>query len=347
MLDPVPRKTCIVFFIIDASASMAGIRIGAFNSAIEQTLEKFKEINADSADAEIEIAILTFSSGARWLTPNGSVKVEYYYWNDLTADESDRCDMGEAFRLLEEKLHRGSGFMQKPSLSYAPILHLITDGEPTDDYKKYLTRLQNNRWFKVSLKIALAVGDDANDAVLMEFTGSKESVVRVADGVNAGEKLKKMIQFIAVAEDNFYAVPVFLEGEILKKPSFHSVIHAVIPDNNALWQALQRIQNECGEDIFLSFGKFKSALADFMTGIGQNIVRLRKRTVEAVELGVYKRLKKAEQFDLERVVRVEIKKLRDEGIDETTAKEIVYALAKFLLKATNQIWYLLMTMIGI
>ena len=65
------RKSLPVFFIVDTSGGMAGSSIAALNSAIEQMLEKLKEMNDASADAEIEIAFLEFSSGARWLTPMG------------------------------------------------------------------------------------------------------------------------------------------------------------------------------------------------------------------------------------------------------------------------------------
>ena len=203
--ESVPRRTAILFFIIDTSGSMVGTRIGAVNSAIEQTLEKLREMNADNADAEIEVAMLEFSSGARWLTPNGPVKVENYYWNDLDAD--GLTAMGDAFCKLEEKLHQSSGFMQRASGSYAPVLFLMSDGEPNDDYKTHLSKLQKNSWFKASTKVALAIGDEANDQVLMEFTGSKEAVVRVPDGVNAGEKLAKMVQFIAVASSQVASTP--------------------------------------------------------------------------------------------------------------------------------------------
>jgi len=225
----VPRKTTMLFFIIDTSGSMAGTRIGAVNSAIEQTLEKLREMNADSADAEIEVALLEFSSGARWLTPNGPMKVENYYWSDLDAD--GLTAMGEAFRMLEEKLHKSSGFMQRASGSYAPVLFLMSDGEPNDDYKTHLARLQNNGWFKASTKVALAIGDEANDYVLMEFTGSKEAVVRVPDGRNAGEKLAKMVQFIAVTSSQVASNPTD-SSDKTKQEQLEEALQAAVNDDD-------------------------------------------------------------------------------------------------------------------
>jgi len=313
---------------------MAGERIGAINSAMEQTLEEFREMNKENADVEIEIAVLEFSSGARWLTPSGPMKAENFFWNDLVA--SGRADMGEAFRILEEKLCNRSGFLQRASRYYCPIIFLISCAEPTDDYKTPLAELHRNNRFHESLKITLAIGDEANDHILEEFAGSKESVIRVFGSTNIGGMLTKMVQFIPY-DDEYCSCRCSYCGSYYNGYSRHvhhcfpSEVHQVIPNNNVLWQALKRVRNEGGKDIFFSAGKFKSALADLLTGIGQDIIRLRKRTVEAVELGVYRRLKEAEQSDLERVVRVEIKRLHDEGISDTTAREIVYALAKFFV----------------
>ena len=104
-----PREVVPLFFIVDTSGSMAGTYIGAVNSAIEETLEELREMNDESNDAEVEVAVLEFSDGAKWITQNGPVKVENYYWNPLNA--SGLTAMGEAFRMLEEKLHSTSGFL--------------------------------------------------------------------------------------------------------------------------------------------------------------------------------------------------------------------------------------------
>ena len=196
----IPRKTCLVFFLVDTSDFMAGQKIAALNSAIEETLAKFSEMNAVSADIEIEVAFLEFSYGARWLTPNGPIKVENYFWSDL--DAGGLSDMGEAFRLLEEKLQTGdNGFFKREKFYYSPILWLMSAAAPSDDYKAHLIKLKENKWFKKSIKIALAIGDDVNDLLLTEFTGRKTAVVRVPDGISTGYKLSKMVRFIAPWDD--------------------------------------------------------------------------------------------------------------------------------------------------
>ncbi len=78
--------------------------------------------------------------------------------------------------------------------SFAPAIFLLSDGEPTDDYELAFEQLSRNNWFKKAIKVAIAIGDEANKNVLAQFTGSKEAVVTV----HTPETLKKWIQFVSV-----------------------------------------------------------------------------------------------------------------------------------------------------
>ena len=215
--DGMPRKVIVVFFLIDTSGSMAGTRIGAVNSAIEETLVIIRDMNDTNPDAVVEVALMTFDSGAEWLTQNGPVKPENYFFQHLSV--GGLTAMGEAFRLLEEKLHKSSGWMNNASGSGAPIIFLMSDGEPNDqDWESKLTALKNNKWFGASGKVALAVGDDADTSVLERFTGTPEAVVKYSDG-DSPSKLAAMIKFIAVrstqiASGDFGSTPATMQDVI-------------------------------------------------------------------------------------------------------------------------------------
>ncbi|MCL1921423.1 MAG: VWA domain-containing protein [Kiritimatiellaeota bacterium] len=187
----IPRKTMVLFFVVDTSGSMEGSKIGAVNSAIEEVIPELKNLSDANADAQIKIAVLEFSSGARWLTPNGPVEAENYVWRDI--DASGVTDLGDACLKLNEKLST-KGFMQEATGSFAPAIFLMSDGAPTDDYKTGLDKLKQNAWFKKAIKVSVAIGDDADSGVLSEFTGSSESVVTVHNVAT----LKKMIKFVSV-----------------------------------------------------------------------------------------------------------------------------------------------------
>ncbi|MGN0114756.1 MAG: VWA domain-containing protein [Acutalibacteraceae bacterium] len=186
----VARRTMTLFFLVDSSGSMDGSKMGTLNSAIEEVLPEICKLSGENADAAIKIAVLEFSSGARWVTP-APIDASDFRWNDLNAD--GLTDFGEMCKMLNEKLSR-KAFMSDVAGSFAPAIFLLSDGEPTDDYQKELGKLKENNWFKKAIKVAVAIGDDANKDVLAEFTGNKEAVITV----HTPEALTKMIRFVSV-----------------------------------------------------------------------------------------------------------------------------------------------------
>ena len=74
-VEGIKKRTATVFFIIDQSGSMEGTKIGSVNHAMGESIPEMCKIVKDSADAELDVAVLLFSNGATWLTPS-PVKVE-------------------------------------------------------------------------------------------------------------------------------------------------------------------------------------------------------------------------------------------------------------------------------
>jgi len=187
------RRTMVLFFMLDTSGSMQGTKIGAVNHAIGEIIPEIKTISATNADAQIKIAVMAFSNGAEWLTKNGPEEAETYTWRTLQA--AGITDMGEACKQLAKKLStKEGGFMREATGSYAPAIFLMSDGEPTDDFDSGLSVLKENNWFKSAVKVAIAIGDDANTDVLAKFVGTPEGVITARDP----ETLKKWIKFVSV-----------------------------------------------------------------------------------------------------------------------------------------------------
>jgi len=191
----IPRRTMVLFFIIDTSGSMSGSKIGAVNTAIREVIPEIKDLSEGNADALIKIAVLEFSSGARWITENGPVEASQFNWKNMEA--AGCTDFGAACKALKEKLSATKGFMQEATGSFAPALFLLSDGGPTDDWKTELDQLWKNNWFKASVKVAVAIGDDADKDVLKEFTNTKGSMEAVLEAHNSAT-LMKMIKFVSV-----------------------------------------------------------------------------------------------------------------------------------------------------
>ena len=186
----VPRRTMTLFFVIDTSGSMEGNKIGAVNDAVVNVLPMLDEISQTNPDAEIKVAALEFSTGCQWLYNEPKLASEFV-WQDVKA--GGLTSLGAACAELSGKLSR-SGYMQAASGSFAPAIILLSDGGPTDDFHGGLTKLKANNWFKAAIKIAIAIGDDADKDVLKDFTGSSEAVFTVHNI----EALKQIIRVVAV-----------------------------------------------------------------------------------------------------------------------------------------------------
>lgn len=164
--------------------------MGAVNDAIVNILPMLEDISSSNPDAEIKVAALEFSNGTKWLY-NEPKSVEDFKWIDAQA--GGLTSLGEACLELNGKLSR-SGYMKSASGSYAPAIILLSDGGPTDNFDGGIQTLQGNNWFKNAIRIAIAIGDDADLNVLSRFTGNSEAVIKVSN-INA---LKQIIRVVAV-----------------------------------------------------------------------------------------------------------------------------------------------------
>jgi uncharacterized protein YegL len=187
----VPRREMVLFFVADTSGSMHGTKIQSLNQAIKEVIPMLNEISSNNADAQIKIAALQFSSGCEWMYDEPK-SVSDFKWQDLSS--GGLTDLGAACLELNNKLSR-KAYMQSATGAFAPVIILMSDGEPTDDYYRGIENLKENKWFNAAIKIAIAIGSEANMDVLKEFSGSIESVI----AVHNIEALKKIIRLASVS----------------------------------------------------------------------------------------------------------------------------------------------------
>lgn len=199
----VSKKSLVIFFLIDTSGSMRGKKMGELNTVMEELIPEIRKVG--EADTDVKLAVLTFSTGIKWMYSE-PVSIEDFEWTRLEA--SGVTSMGEAFNELSERMSR-NGFLNSPSLSFAPVIFLMTDGYPSDDYKAGLETLKANSWYKFGLKAALGIGSEANDEMLAEFTGSEETVVHAY----SGNQLAQMIKIVAVTASQIGSKSMTLSDE--------------------------------------------------------------------------------------------------------------------------------------
>ena len=169
---PPAKKSMVIFFLVDTSKSMEGSKLESLNRVMGDILPEL--IGVGEAGTDVKVAVMSFSSGCEWITPEPVLIEEYQRWENLSADGV--TDLGDACEELCQKLSRNS-FLRAPSLSYAPVIFLMTDGYPTDNYKK-----------------GFEIGSNVDLDVLREFTDDEELVLQAC----GAEMLKKLVREIAV-----------------------------------------------------------------------------------------------------------------------------------------------------
>jgi uncharacterized protein YegL len=146
---------------------MSGSKIQSLNFAIREAIKPMQQTAGDNPHAQVLVRAVTFSTGARWhlATPT---PVASFQWTDVPA--SGVTDMGKALKLVSEQL-------KIPPMSdraLPPILVLVSDGQPTDDFGTGLKALMAQPWAKRAVRLAIAVGNDADKGVLSKFIGHSE-----------------------------------------------------------------------------------------------------------------------------------------------------------------------------
>ena len=177
-------------WIADTSGSMsADGKMQALNTAIREALPHMQKEAENNPNASVLVRTITFSSGARWVSAD-PVPVDAFRWQDLSAD--GETDLGKAFSLVAEQLTMPP--MEERALP--PVLVLLSDGQPTDAYEKSLQELLGLPWGKKAVRIAIAIGEDADTEVLQKFIGHPELKPLQA---NNPEALVRYIKWVSTA----------------------------------------------------------------------------------------------------------------------------------------------------
>lgn len=236
----VSKKSLVIFFLIDTSGSMRGKKMGELNTVMEELIPEIRRVG--EADTDVKVAVLTFGTNVNWMY-SSPVSIEDFEWTRLRAEGV--TSMGEAFKELSLRMSRNS-FLNSPSLSFAPVIFLMTDGYPSDDYKAGLKELQSNSWYKFGLKAALGIGNEANDNMLAEFTGTMDTVVHAY----SGGQLAQMIKIVAVTASQIGSKSMTLSDETNKEVSEDDVFAS---KQKLLGQQIQGFVNNKDEDDTVPF----------------------------------------------------------------------------------------------
>lgn len=132
-------------WMVDCSGSMYGEKIQMLNTAIKETIPDMRNVASENATAKVLVRVLKFSNGAQWQSAT-PIEVDKFNWTDIEAE--GLTDMGKALTMVAEQLKTPP----MPERALPPVLVLISDGQPTDDFNKGLDLLMKEPWGKKSSK---------------------------------------------------------------------------------------------------------------------------------------------------------------------------------------------------
>ncbi|MGC9469178.1 MAG: vWA domain-containing protein [Anaerolineae bacterium] len=177
-------------WIADCSGSMkTDGKIQALNVAIREAIPHMQKVASENPNAQVLVRAIKFSSGAQWHISQPT-PVEDFKWEDLQADGV--TDMGKALSMVADQLK----IPPMTDRALPPVLVLISDGQPTDNFEKGLKELMEQPWGKKAVRISIAIGSDADYDVLQKFIGHPEIKPLQA---NNPEALVNYIKWVSTA----------------------------------------------------------------------------------------------------------------------------------------------------
>lgn len=185
-------------FLLDGSGSMAvDGKIDALNQAIRDALPHLRDLASHNPFVELLVRAIVFADGSRWHIEH-PVPVHDVSWPPVVA--GGFTDLGSA-------LVRVSDVLKVPPMearAFPPVLVVISDGRPTDDFEEGLRRLMSEPWGRRAVRLAIAVGADADLEVLSRFIADPEIAPFSA---HDPEQLAYLVRFVSTAASQLASSP--------------------------------------------------------------------------------------------------------------------------------------------
>lgn len=151
-----------VYLLLDTSGSMYGEPIEAVKNGVQVLVSSLR--TDPYALETAHLSIITFDSSAKQLVP--LTELSAFQQPNITANGCTA--LGEALTLLAT---RSDSEVTKTTTEikgdWKPLVFIMTDGEPTDDWQKGLAEFKKR---KFGMVVACAAGQGANTSILKQIT---------------------------------------------------------------------------------------------------------------------------------------------------------------------------------
>jgi uncharacterized protein YegL len=159
-----------VYLLLDCSGSMAGEPIAALEMGLRALLDDLR--GDPQAMESVWLGVITFSSTAEAAVP----PTELAAFRPPALFSEGTSALGEAIELLTEQIRSEvKGTRRDRKGDWKPLVFILTDGEPTDDWER---TAESFRLAGLATVIACGAGPEVNDATLRRLG---DTVVRLKD----------------------------------------------------------------------------------------------------------------------------------------------------------------------
>jgi uncharacterized protein YegL len=185
-------------WMVDGSTSMRGEKIQSLNYAIANALPEMRAAAKSNPYARVLVRALRFATEACWMNKE-PVPIAEFQWHDIDAD--GETAMGQALALVAQEL----AGLRLVGRFLPPVLILVTDGQPTDDFEEGLRQLMAQPLGRAAIRLAVAIGSDADLSRLQDFIANSE--IRPLQAGNS-DSLAELISFASKSGISLSSRPV-------------------------------------------------------------------------------------------------------------------------------------------
>ena len=179
-------KPLPVLLLLDVSGSMSGPKIDALNKSVRILLQDCMDAQ-NLGECEIQLSIVTFGEKVQRLFP--FTRVADVNFTDLTARGG--TPLGTAFKMAKAIIDDTD---ETPRRAYRPLVVLVSDGRPGDKWDTPLEDfIATGRSAKCD-RMALAIGNDADESVLGRFIEGTSNPLFKAHSVR---DIKNFFKFVS------------------------------------------------------------------------------------------------------------------------------------------------------
>ncbi|PIX99934.1 MAG: VWA domain-containing protein [Hydrogenophilales bacterium CG_4_10_14_3_um_filter_58_23] len=181
-------KRLPVILLLDVSGSMSGEKIRNLNAAVSDMLDDFRD--TENSETEIHVSIITFGAEVKLhqaLASAGDIQ-----WHDLAAGGT--TPLGVALQMAKAMIEDKD--VVPSQRIYRPVVVLVSDGAPNNGWERPLNEFISNGRSAKCDRIAMAIGADADEAVLGKFFEGTEHPLLYAENA---KQLKEAFKYVTMS----------------------------------------------------------------------------------------------------------------------------------------------------